>query len=310
MVSSKLDKEKQKIKPIPTSGLVGWKCIKDGERRDFDACYLSCPYSDDRCEPLPLLVSLGSNRPVVPFTYSVTEILQPPQVVYLSRNNVYYSTPDSLIASSLGTAWHSTLERARPYIWELGLEEEYLMEQSFSKEYTLNIGKDTHLATLTGRSDLYVTSTKTLWDYKTMKYWYALKYLIAGKWEDSTYHWQLNMYRVFQYPEAEKMKIEAVVKDYKLNFPELYGIKETHKLDVPFIEDKVIKATAKELLTTHVTNQLDPSKVRKCAADELWVNKDGIPLRCKHYCPVADLCSQGQGYLGTSRDDDFLTEGG
>ncbi len=298
-MSNTIEPKNEKTKPVPKCGLIGYTCPKDGERRKFDECFLSCPFNDDRCEPLPVLITLGSNRPVVPFRYSVTEILQPPKVVYLSRNNTFYSKPDSFIASSLGTAWHTTLERARPCIKELGLEDDYLMESSFEKEFYFDIGQDTPTVTLSGRSDLYVKSTKTLWDFKTTKYFYTLKYLMAGKWEGSTYHWQLNMYRVFQYPEAEKMKIEALVKDYKTNFPKLYSVGQTYKLDVPFILDEVIKATTKELLKTHVENQLDPSKVKDCKTEDIWVNREGIPLRCRDYCNVVDLCEQGQWYLNS-----------
>jgi len=280
--------------------LIGFNCPKSGRNEPFDFCWKKCMV---QCKPLPLLLSLSKqdSRPVKEGKYSVTEILNPPQQVYLKRNNDYHARPDSLVDMHIGSAWHEKIEETKEFVQELGLQDEYLMEKKFKQKLILEPTPDNSgMVELSGIPDLYVMSTKTLWDYKVMKYYYTFKYLSEGKWDDSTIPWQLNIYRVYQYPDAQEIKILAYLKDFKLNMIEKYGLNQTEELQVPMIPDSKVKKRVTDLLTEHVEAQ-KTGKPRPCTEEEVWTNREGIPLRCKHYCMVSELCKQGQDLLQNAR---------
>lgn len=277
--------------------LVGFLCPRDNQNKKFSYCWTKC---QKHCNPVPLLMSLSKqNREPESNVYHVTEILSTPQQVYLSRNNDYYVSPNSLVDMHVGSTWHEKIEKTKEFVKELGLEDEYLMEQNFRKYFGIIDGKihevkegeepwnEEELIILSGTSDLYVKSTKTLWDYKVMKYYWTFKYLSEGKWDDSTIPWQLNIYRVFQYPEAKEIKILCYLKDFKLNMTEKYGLEQVEELQVPMIPDHLVKEKVVSLLTEHVMTQ-KTCKPRPCTEDEMWNNK----VRCTHYCNVRDICKQ------------------
>jgi hypothetical protein len=252
----------------------------------------------NHCKPFPLLLSLSKqdSRPVKEGKYSVTEILNPPQQVYLKRNNDYHARPDSLVDMHIGSAWHEKIEETKGFVQELGLQDDYLMEKKFKTYITLKekmtIEEEMDsVVTLSGIFDLGVKSTKTLWDYKVMKYYYTFKYLSEGNWDDSTIPWQLNIYRVYGFPEAECLKILCYLKDFKLNMTEKYGLNQTEILQVPMIPSDKVKERVVDLLTEHVETQ-KTGKPRTCTEKERWFNKKGEPLRCEYYCAPSELCEQ------------------
>ncbi len=278
---------------IKENGLVGFICPKSGRNEPFEFCWSKCRV---HCNPLPVLLSLArQDRGSEHNVYHTTEILTPPQVVFLRRNNPYYMNPDSLVDSHVGSAWHEKLAETKKYVQELGLEDDYLMEQNFLEPIAVKVFKDPKedmVVTLSGTSDLYVKSTKTLWDYKIMKYWYTFKYLSEGKWDDSTIPMQLNIYRVYQCPEAEEIKIFCYLKDYKLNMADKYDLNQTETLQVPRIPDRVVKNRVLALLGEHVEAQ-KTGKPRACTQEERWWNeRQGVYLRCEHYCSVKEICPQ------------------
>lgn len=276
--------------------LEGFMCPKSKSNTTFNFCWKACVR---HCKPLPVLLALAhQDRASEENVYHVTEILNPPQQVYLKRNNPYYVRPDSLIDMMVGTSWHEKLAGTKKYVQELDLQDDYLMEQNFKRHFAVYEGriidlkyneladKDT-IITLSGTSDLYVKSTKTLYDYKVMKFFYTFKYLSEGKWDDSTIPWQMNIYRVYQYPEAEDIKIFCYLKDYKLNLAEKYDLSQTEELHVPLIPDNIVKDRVVELLAEHVTAQ-KTGKPRPCTEEEMWNKK----VRCTNYCSVRDICPQ------------------
>ncbi|KKL27299.1 hypothetical protein LCGC14_2386520 [marine sediment metagenome] len=273
--------------------LIGFMCPKSGRGELFDFCFKKCL---NKCMPLPVLISLSrQNREDEENIYHVTSILNPPQVEYLKRNNDYYVAPNSLVDMSIGSSWHARLEETKESIKELELEDDYLMEQNFRKTIMVQVsdGKvgGTCDPVLSGTSDLYVKSTKTLWDYKVMKYFYTFKYISEGKWEGNSIPMQLNIYRVYQYPEAEAIKIFVYLKDYKLNMQDKHDLSQTETLQVPMIPDEKVKKKVVDLLTEHVQAQ-ETGKPRPCKEDELWINRSGVPLRCQNYCAVKEVCEQ------------------
>ena len=274
------------------NGLIGFNCPKSGRNEKFEFCWRKC---QNACKPLPVLLSLArQDRGSEQNVYHVTEILCPPQQVFLRRNNPYYMNPDSLVDSHVGTSWHEKLAETKKYVQELDLQDDYLMEQNFIEEFSISVKGGTQYGErilLSGTSDLYVKSTKTLFDYKVMKFFYTFKYLSEGRWDDSTIPWQLNIYRVYQYPEAEEIKIFCYLKDFKLNMTDKYGLNQTEILQVPMIPDNKVKERVVELLAEHVTAQ-KTGKPRPCKDEERWINAKGVPLRCMYYCSVSEICSQ------------------
>lgn len=271
--------------------LEGFYCPKSGRNEPFSFCWSKCAV---HCKPLPVLLALAhQDRGSEENVYHTTEILNPPQQVYLKRNNPYYMKPDSLIDMMVGSSWHQKLEETKKYVKELGLEKDYLIERNFRETITIQVFDGeiggTCIPVLSGTSDLYVKSTKTLWDYKVMKFWYQFKYLSEEKWDDSPIPWQLNIYRVYQYPDAEDIKIFCYIKDYKLNMAEKYDLDPTETLHVPMIPDDKVKKRVVELLAEHVQAQ-QTGKPRACTEEEKWINKQGIPLRCEYYCAVNQIC--------------------
>jgi len=269
------------------AGLKGLICPHNGEHVDFSYCINHC---SEKCHPLPLLIALNSTRPVVDKVYSVTEILNPPQVVYLKRNNDYYATFDSLIWMTMGTAWHKIPENAKWVLDKMGLGEMNRIEEGFS----VKIGE----YTLTGKLDYYDAITKTLWDYKTMKV-YPVKKLKAGDFSDSTYKDQLNMYRAYKFPEATSLKIEAIIKDWSTATQHRDGVNPVETIDVPIMNIESVKNMAEGLVIEHGENQKDPSKITPCRVPEdTWYNENPrsqnykVHLRCRDYCPVNYLCPQ------------------
>ena len=260
-------------------GLIGFLCPKNGKPYTFKQCFTECP---DHCEPLPLLLALAKGRTVVPKSYGVTEILNPPQIVYYSRNFSYYSRPQDLIWMTFGTAWHTIMERE-----DIGAGK-FIMEDPFEVDFGY--------AKLRGRPDLYDVEKKTLWDFKTLKYYFIKKIRDTQDWDSTTHHWQMNIYRVYKFPETKQMKIEALVKDHSRQIEQKHGIKPIEQLDVPFIDDGQVERTVQENLQELIKNQDDPTTIRRCRADELWVNREGLPLRCMEYCPISHLCKQGREY--------------
>lgn len=289
------------------NGLQGFYCPKSGRNEPFQFCWSKC---QNTCKPLPVLLSLArQDRASEQNVYHVTEILNPPQQVFLARNNPYYRNPDSLIDMHVGTAWHEKLAETKKYVKELGLEDDYLMEDDnhFELPFMWNekanrfrkftdITPQNTLEPLTpiilsGTPDLIVKSTKTLWDYKIMKFYYSFKYISEGNWEGNTIPMQLNIYRVYQYPSAEAIKIFVYLKDYKLNFADKYDLSQTETLQVPMIPDDKVKKKVLDLLGEHVLAQ-KTGKPRQCKEEELWINRAGEPLRCMYYCAPSDSCPQ------------------
>lgn len=280
--------------------LEGFYCPKSGRNEKFEFCWSTC---QNHCKPLPVLLSLArQDRASEHNVYHVTEILQPPQVVFLKRNNPYYVSPDSLIDMSIGSSWHEKLVETKKYVQELGLQDDYLMEQNFKINFAhSNDGlfqfdypdePAPPIVTLSGTSDLYVKSTKTLWDYKVMKFYYSFKYISEGNWEGNTIPMQLNIYRVYQYPATEAIKIFVYLKDFKLNMADKYDLSPTETLQVPMIPDDKVKSKVLALLGEHVLAQ-KTGKPRACTEEERWWNeRQKVYLRCEHYCSVKEICSQ------------------
>jgi hypothetical protein len=266
---------------------VGFICPKDGSECLYAHCFTQCSV---RCLPLPLLLSLARQRAVVPGQYSVTTILDPPKIVYYKRHYPYFEDPRQGIYAVFGTSAHALLEDGLAAAQERGLGLELESEKPFSVELETPAGK----ATLTGRPDLYDKTLRTLYDWKTMKA-YSAKLLKEGKWDDSKFLPQLNIYRHFAYPEAEHLVLIALIKDHGRQTEIRDGLRPVEVIEVPAMDPKAVRDYTIYRLAENLRAEADPTKMRECCEDELWTQRDGMPMRCLDYCPAgkSGQCIQG-----------------
>jgi hypothetical protein len=236
-----------------------------------------------------VLAALADDRGHEPGIFHVTEIFNPPKVVYLSRHENYYVEPESRAYVCFGTAYHLLMESGQLSLAKLGITDHAVIEQSFRAE----IKTDQGTAILTGRADRYEPDTKTLWDYKTEKLYSVKKYL-AGDWEGVKHTWQLSTYRTFMFPEAERLRLSCLVKDHGYQAKVRDGIKAIVNVDVPIIQSGLIREVVASKIGILLQNEADPSTIRDCTPEELWGGK-----RCEEYCAVREFCLQGLANNGT-----------
>ena len=269
-------------------GPQGFICPKGAGNVPFDHCFMSCKQP---CMSIPFLLAMAKTREVKKGFYSTTTIYNPSQIVWLQRNKSYFIKPKSKVFATLGTAWHNVMEEG---LEDMNEEERKHYHVEWKNYFEVDFG----FATLTGRPDLWIDDIKLLRDWKTMKY-YTCKKLKTGDWDDSTYHWQLNTYRWFKYPEAQMVDLECIIKDWQTRY-EAENIAEHEIIPVPNIKEDVLKQRAEYLLKLHSDCQKDPSKIQPCTREEVWYQdnprslNDGIPLRCKDYCDVHTVCPQAR----------------
>jgi hypothetical protein len=278
------------------SGLVGFTCPKNGKNVKFDYCFDECP---ETCYSLPLLHALSrGGRVKKEGIFSVTEILNPPQIVFLRRKFEHYAKPESLIWATFGTAWHAVVEKEKGV-----LEERYPGRFDVEKSFEIAIDG----IGLTGRIDLYDHERKELIDYKTTK-GYSVKKMRRGDWEGNNYKWQQNIYRVFAYPDARRMTLSCAVKDHSNKMWEREKIPPQVRIPVPMIDDSVVIAEVKKLMNEHAYyEKAKAEEVPQCLREDMWFTTSprspdfGVPRRCRDYCDVCDVCPQYQKFLSSRR---------
>jgi len=254
---------------------VGFICPMTEQNVTLEEHCVKCQVE---CEPLPLLSAMmDSVRAVEKDVYSTTELLKPRQCLYLERNHPYYTSPDSSLWSVYGTALHSVIEKGLDKYNEPLFKNRYVYEKQFRVKV--------NGATLRGTPDLYDTQTKTLWDWKTVKYYFTGKYLIAHKWEESTYMEQLNIYRTFFFPEATRLKLKLLVRDHN------YRLKKecptaSVTVNVPIMDDMDVKWIVGQRLAESMDDQLT-GHPPPCEEKDLWNG-----ARCRDYCGGKNFCNQ------------------
>lgn len=263
-------------------GFVGFDCPLGQGVVQIETCLHSCKH---RCLSIPMLVALyGEKREVTPKKYHVTEILDPPQIVYLARNYPYSCSPMSMVWMLFGSAIHTIMEEGHARAVELGVADRFICEHRFEVEIDDCI--------LSGRYDLYDKVDKTLWDFKSIKQ-YAVEKLLSGDFADSKYGDQFNIYRTFGCPEAEHIKMEAIVKDWSM----LAKMQPVEDIEFPVRNSLEVMHQVALLLKIHEEAQ-NEGRWRPCTEDELWIPQSprsknyGIPIRCRDYCKVSGICPQ------------------
>jgi hypothetical protein len=270
--------------------LNGFKCNVSGKNVKFLHCHNQC---QNRCEPLPFLLAHASEGRVEKNRFSVTEIHNPAQVVFLKRNYDYYASPESFAWMMFGTAVHGLIESQKDKLKELGLEDDYLIERQASFTHNFDIGGE--IITLSGRAYLFDKTDETLYDFKTRKFYYdILNECVEGKPIREEILWQLNIYNVYGKFRAKHLKVKSFVKDHNRKIEKQYGIPPIVTQDVPMLPECEVWAHTEEILTEHVETQR-AGVARPCTAEERWYNpRNKEYVRCVDYCPVSDICPQWQ----------------
>jgi len=233
-----------------------------------------------------------SARKREPGIYHVTEILNPPQVVYLSRNEEFFTDPTAMIWSMLGSGVHGVLEDAGK-----SLGERYSIERNFIVDFGF--------ASLSGTPDVFDNETKTIVDYKTIKS-YAAKKLKSGDFGGNKYKDQLNIYAAYGFPEAEHLVIEAIVKDWTRAMYLKDGLMPIEDIVVPLEPRGKTEEMTQRLLQEHVRAQ-ETGQYRECSCEEIWISQNprspdfGMPLRCRDYCGVNASCKQWREFLESTK---------
>ena len=271
--------------------LIGLTCPKDSMNRTPAVC-MAC----HGCMSKPLLKAIiGEYREVKKERWSVTEILDPPQLVYLRRNRDYYCNPYSLVWAVFGSAVHNILQHHGD-----GSTEENPTQYEVEKKFEAPVCG----ITLVGKVDLWDKEEKALWDYKTIKE-YSVLLMKKGVW-DNKYKDQMNIYKVYGFPTAEKLMLECIVKDHRAD-SECNPVED---IEVPIENVAQVIIQTNDLLRKHLDTQ-ETGIFTPCTDEERWINKNPrsknymIPLRCRDYCAVSSICPQHQGERYETRENKY-----
>ncbi|MCM8782012.1 MAG: hypothetical protein NC828_03055 [Candidatus Omnitrophica bacterium] len=213
--------------------------------------------------------------------YHVTEILNPPLIVYLRRTKNYYVSPHKFAFTLLGSGVHSVLEEAKSII-NRAKKGDYTFEKENTFKAALSVlGKKVYL---TGTPDLIIHSRGELWDFKVVKYYYEGLNLMRGLWNESKYPLQLNIYRAFSNPsEIKRLFIQMHLKDYNQKMMEK-GIAPITVVEIPTWP--VEQVTQEVMLRlNNIISMFDGKTFLPCSKDDTWGG-----LRCAYYCFVKDVC--------------------
>lgn len=273
-------------------GFIGFICPKDGRKVTFANCISLCL---DRCKPLPLLLSLMSDRESEPGVFHVTELLSPPQQSILARRHALYVDPDSKIWTTFGKSWHSMIEGQGDRIKALGQEGDWIIERPFEAAIKTPQG----VGLLRGKPDLYHVPPKILWDFKTVKRYWVEKILASDQWGGETYHLQLNIYKTYGFPEAQELILECLVKDwrrteydFKSRKFERNEIRPIERVFVPILADIFVRDLVVAAVGYLLACERGDEQPRNCLESELWISKKGELIRCEEYCAVREFCPQ------------------
>ncbi len=268
--------------------LTGFKCpLQDGKEIVFDYCYKDCP---NKCQPLPLLIALGRGRRVQPGRYSVTEITAPPRVVYLKRRYEYFVKPEDQIFMVLGSGMHEVIEGSKWFLAELGVNRDYKMEGDcfFEKKVETPSGE----ATLIGTPDLYVEPERTLYDWKSIKFYWDGQKLLGGQGVKPEYALQLNMYRWGAFPKAKRLVSVNIIKDWSRQLRDRFQCPKIITVDVPVQPLETIETWIKSRLSTLMEAETGKLCPEPCTPEECWYPKTREWIRCDDYCEVNTFCDE------------------
>lgn len=261
----------------------GFECpLADGRHVLLKDC-VECPFP---CMELPMLVSIWGDGPRnrKEGRHSVTAMTRPTKSIILETVNDYWVNPFSMVKMTIGTLFHAIMEGSRlPLAGFDRKDRDFEFEKKF--EHVMDL--DGEPATLVGKSDQYQFSTLTLTDYKatgTYTYEKALKGDFSG------YDVQCNLYRKYQYPQAERMQLAFWLTDWGAR-QRAKGIRPFERVEVPYIPDDVLEDLVITKIRAITAGLKDPAAVAPCTDAERWWNGKTYN-RCAGYCNAAPFCNQ------------------
>jgi len=251
----------------------------------------TCQTCENRCHPLPVLMPMTEQRERKPGFYSVTEILKPLRQLILSRRADLLVDPMKQIFMINGTAVHSVIEDGLALIVD---KDYHKVEESFSEEIIPGY-------TLTGRPDYYDVRARTLWDFKNSKAFTVKKIKRAAEdrmpWNAEDYFAQLNIYRAYKYPDAEKLKLYFFVQGWTRKDE---GIQPIEQVSAPMATIETVKLWVRDRFKKIKAIE-DGGELPKCLNGDIWMRADGTPVRCAEYCQALSICEQGQELISKSK---------
>jgi hypothetical protein len=284
--------------------------------------HFACLFCKDRCHPLPVLMKMADVRWPKPGVFSVTEIIKPLQAIYRSRRCDIVINPMKSINAITGTANHAVIEDGlRVAKRELGRLEEIMaagddaaerLRDVYVPEFYGEKGFDFyHRAEesfkeeiipgyfLSGRADYYDVMMAKLTDYKNSKAYTVKKTKRAAEskvpWNAEDYFAQVNIYRTFLYPEAKKLELYFPVMGWNRNEKE---ISEIEQISVPTATPETVRLWVKDRIKKIAEVEEGRVEVPRCPKGDLWLDRDGNPNRCMHYCVARETCPQAKEMLG------------
>jgi len=252
--------------------LKGFYCPQDKEPSEFPD-FKKCLECKSQCLPITVIDALFNERNLEPGVYHATELTKPIRIIYLQRTHDYYTTINGVINTTIGTAYHDFLLSRRDKY-----KGKFVFEPDTSFEVSIGGLK------LTGTPDLYDVENKTIYDYKIIKL-YEAERMLKGQGLDDYIH-QLNIYKTYKFPEAKKLILIPVIKDFTANSVYTSPIQTPiFKLPIPILPTESVKRFVENRikLLDDVINERVPCP--KCTDEETWGEK-----RCLNYCDVASQC--------------------
>ena len=278
---------------------IGFRC-PNGDTVTFKDCLEG--HCDPRCMALPALNAAEKSTHHWFGKPSVTQLLAPTRIMYLSLKSDYYIDPLGTIAAMIGTNSHKAFEDAVPDGWKA----EVRLEDDITS----------------GAFDSYDPKTKTLFDWKFYGAYKIAKMIgMMPKWEKKTIMrgkrkgqeqwiqtfvsggvkwthdvaWQLNYYRLLMkkhgYP-VKHMYVNCFVRGGVDKTAKSYGSdKASYLIPINFISDKWVRLYFKtkhdRLMYALEHNEMPPV----CKRTERWDTSKSYPdRRCRDYCSVNKFC--------------------
>lgn len=269
------------------AGTMGFFCPKGncGGKVPFSYCE---DYCVDRCLDLPTIYSFGEEREIRRERFSVTDLTNPHQQVYLKRNNPVYVNPLDMVWMAFGSGVHAALELGYKRIKN---KDGYIAERGVTMDFDLPNGK----ITLSGRPDIVMMGESKIQDYKTSG-WKSvplLKRKLKDGWMGDDKFIQPNVYRAVWYPEIENLELVILSKDWTKWAAGKEGVEKLEVIPVPVGPADEVIDWVKIRLSAYLEVEKNGGVGVKCYPADTW---DG--RRCAEYCQVNYLCPQYQGARG------------
>ncbi|MEM2145474.1 MAG: hypothetical protein QW279_08930 [Candidatus Jordarchaeaceae archaeon] len=234
--------------------------------------------------PKPLLDAIVSfDKDKVAHEYSITELTAPLWKTYLRRKyNIGLGTSKA-INVFLGLCVHKVIEEHYD-------NKRFVGENAI--EFRTKVDKKLYI---TGRPDCYDKKEKILYDFKVIRE-HECSRMLNGH-DHPEYFMQLNGYKVFGLPEAKKLVLVCIIKDWSQTKTDKSSIYLPIQLvEVPIMNKVEVKdyfiSRARKLDKMLSSKEIPVSEA--CTFYEAWGGK-----RCRFYCEANQKCQEllGENFM-------------